>query len=87
MAYDVQIRPAAWRQLQRLPKALQRRILDRLESLSKNPRPIGSVKLTGSECTYRVRIGDYRVIYDVLDRAVVVLVLKIAHRRDVYRRR
>ncbi|MCK4626743.1 MAG: type II toxin-antitoxin system RelE/ParE family toxin [Phycisphaerae bacterium] len=87
MDYDVQIRPAAWRQLKRLPKALQRRILDRLELLAKNPRPVGSAKLTGSECTYRIRIGDYRVIYDVLDRAVVVLVLKIAHRRDVYRRR
>ena len=66
---------------------LQRRILDKLSSLAKEPRPVGAVKLTGSECTYRIRIGDYRVIYDVLDRAVLVLVLKIAHRKDVYRQR
>jgi mRNA interferase RelE/StbE len=56
-----------------------------IESLSNEPRPIGCKKLLGSEHTYRIRIGDYRVIYDIQDHELVVYVVRIRHRRDVYR--
>jgi mRNA interferase RelE/StbE len=57
-----------------------------LDSLAQNARPTGCLKLAGSPDLYRIRVGDYRVIYQVKDADVVVLVLSIGHRRDVYRR-
>jgi mRNA interferase RelE/StbE len=56
-----------------------------MERLSGNPRPVRSVKLATSDSTYRILVGNYRVIYEVLDRLVVVDVIKIGHRREVYR--
>jgi mRNA interferase RelE/StbE len=56
-----------------------------MERLASNPRPVGSVKLATSDSTYRIRVGNYRVIYEVLDRLLVVDVIKIGHRRDVNR--
>jgi len=61
------------------------KIISAIESLSENPRPSGCKKLVGSEHTYRIRIGDYRVIYDIQDHKLVVYVVRIRHRRDVYR--
>jgi mRNA interferase RelE/StbE len=56
-----------------------------MERLASNPRPVGSVKLATSGSTYRIRVGKYRVIYEVLDRLLVMDVIKIGPRRDVYR--
>ena len=84
--YDVVFRPAALRQLEDLPRAAQRRILARIESLGGSPRPRGCVKLRGSENTYRIRVGVYRVVYDVEDERLVVLIIRVRHRRDAYRR-
>jgi mRNA interferase RelE/StbE len=61
------------------------KIISAIESLSENPRPSGCKKLVGSEHTYRIRISDYRVIYDIQDHKLVVYVVRIRHRRDVYR--
>ena len=83
--YEIEFRPRAFRQLQALPRAVQRRVLNRIERLGEDPRPRGVRKLTGADRTYRIRIGDYRVIYDILDRKLVVLVLRVAHRREAYR--
>ncbi len=84
--YRVEFRPAAVKQLEGLPRSAQRRVLARVEALGRDPRPPGCRKLTGAENTYRIRIGRYRVIYDVLDDRLVVLVVKVGHRREVYRR-
>jgi mRNA interferase RelE/StbE len=85
MSYRLDYYPAATRAIEKLPRQLQRRILDRLESLKENPRPPRSIKLTGQDA-YRIRVGDYRIIYTIQDQRLIVLVIDVGHRRDVYRR-
>jgi mRNA interferase RelE/StbE len=86
MAYQVAIRPAVDRIIAQLPNQVRQRIAQRLQALSVNPRPPGSVKLAGRDA-YRIRIGDYRVIYMIYDDQLLVIVVDAGHRRDVYRRR
>jgi mRNA interferase RelE/StbE len=85
MAYTVELAPAAERQLNALAKPLRNRLIAHLLNLQHDPRPPGVKKL--SDETYRIRVGDYRIIYDVVDQTLLVLVLTIGHRREVYRRR
>lgn len=84
MAYRVEIASSAQTQFKKLHVSLQERITPKLIPLKNNPRPFGSQKLRDSSY-YRIRIGDYRVIYSVDDRIRLVRILDIAHRRDVYR--
>ena len=83
--YEVLISQTAEKQLKKLPSDAQRRIAAVIVSLGIDPRPVGSKKLTGSANTYRTRVGDYRVIYEIHDRKVIIAILKIGHRKDVYR--
>jgi mRNA interferase RelE/StbE len=83
--YQVLIVRSAERQLKKLPPQAQRKIAAVIMSLAIEPRPYGSKKLTGTANSYRVRVGDYRIIYDIFDREIVVSVLKIGHRKDIYR--
>ena len=85
MSYQIELKPSAARSLSKLPRPVQRAIVDMLDEMKANPRPNGVVKLTGEPDLYRVRVGDYRVIYTVRDRVLLVLVVRIAHRREVYR--
>ena len=85
MAYKVIIKQPALRVLQGLSKDLRTRILHRIDALAVEPRPFGCTKLSGALHAYRIRIGNYRVVDDVLDKAVVVIVLRVAHRKDIYR--
>ena len=87
MPYEVQIAPAAERQIQKLARTIQLAVIARLESLAEDPRPPGCEKLSGETSLYRVRLGDYRIIYDVQDKSLTVLVVKVGHRGDVYRKR
>ena len=86
-AYRIEFLPSARRDLVALPKDVQRRIARRIDSLSDNPRPSGGAVLRGEDGLVRIRVGDYRVIYRVNDRLFNVLVVKIGHRRQAYRRR
>lgn len=85
MAYRLEYEPGVARSLKRLPRNIQERILRRLEALKENPRPPGSIKLSG-ENAYRIRVGDYRIIYAIYDDRLVVLVIDVGQRREVYRR-
>ena len=85
--YTVEIAPAAERALRKLPAGVRNRIFKGLLLLEKAPRVHGVKKLSAEENLYRVRIGDYRVVYQIQDDALVVLVVRVAHRRDVYRRK
>jgi mRNA interferase RelE/StbE len=85
MAYSIQFKPAALRQLERLPREIQRRVAVKIEMLRLDPTPAGCKRLTGIDDTWRIRIGDYRVVYQVRREILLVLVLKIGHRREVYR--
>ncbi len=83
--YQVEIVGAAKRQLRKLSKENQRRVLDAIEKLGQNPRPHGYKQLEAKENLFRVRVGDYRVIYEIRDTILFVYVLNLVHRREVYR--
>ncbi len=86
MAYTIETAPAAERQLAKLPKDVATRIADAIERLAADPFPPGSKPLQGADKgTRRVRVGAYRVVYEVIRKRLVVLVIKIGHRGDVYR--
>lgn len=84
-AYPVTILPSALRQLGQLPRPDQKRIKKRIDHLATDPRPPGAKKLKGTEDLVRLRSGNYRIIYSVEDDRLVVLVIRLGHRRDVYR--
>ena len=85
MAYSVEFTPLAARQIRKMSRDVQKRIIDRIEELQEDPRPHGVKKLTDLEALYRVGVGDYRIIYQIRDKALVVLIVKVGHRREVYR--
>ena len=84
-AYFVALLPAARRDLKRLPTEVHQRIVAAVSKLEENPRPPGSKKLVGSENEWRLRVGDYRVLYAVEDADRQVLIARVAHRREAYR--
>lgn len=86
MSYRVEIAPAAQRQLRNLKKLAQKRILAGLEALAENPRPAGMKRLSGAQELYRIREGDYRIIYQIQEEVLLVLVVKVGHGKDVCRR-
>ena len=83
-AFRLLIKPSAAKELEAIPKEDRRRVVRRIEGLSADPRPPGCEKLSGED-KYRVRQGDYRVIYLVSDERHELIVFKIGHRREVYR--
>ena len=83
--YSVQIEKPAWDELMAIPEKMRERLFTALESLEVEPRPSGVVKLAGADDLYRIRVGDYRIIYSIEDQVKIVLVEKVGHRRDVYR--
>ncbi|HUS92552.1 MAG TPA: type II toxin-antitoxin system RelE/ParE family toxin [Phycisphaerae bacterium] len=85
MPYRVEFRPAALRGMRRIPKPFKTRLLAAIASLADTPRPPGSVPLQGPEGFHRVRVGDYRIIYLIEGRVLLICVVRIAHRKDVYR--
>lgn len=85
MVYVVEIKPAARKELAALPGDVRRRIAGKIDQLADDPRHNGCMKLVGAESTYRVRTEDYRIVYEVHDDTITVLVIRIAHRREVYR--
>jgi len=83
-SYKVLIKPSAVKDLEPLPKKDRQRIVKRIQSLGVEPRPQGCEKLSGAD-KYRVRQGDYPVVYSIDDQAQTLLVVKVGHRREVYR--
>lgn len=87
MTYQIQVAPAAARQLRKLDPPTRRRVQAAIELLAEDPRPAGAKKLVGGQGEWRVRTGDYRVVYEIHDQVLLVLVLAVGHRRDIYRPR
>lgn len=83
--HDVLIERTAERDLKSLPTAVFDRILPRIKALADNPRPAGCHKLAGSKNDWRIRIGDYRVVYEIDDFRKQVKIFRVRHRREVYR--
>jgi mRNA interferase RelE/StbE len=87
VTYRVEVAPAAVRQLRKLDPPVRRRIQAAIELLAEQPRPSGATKLVGGEGEWRVRTGDYRIVYEIHDSMLLVLVFAVGHRRDIYDRR
>lgn len=85
MAYRIELTPQAAKQLESLDRTTLKRVAARIDALADDPRPAGARKLAPRDNLYRIRVGDYRVIYRVLDRLILVTIIRIGHRRDVYR--
>ena len=83
--YQLQLLPTARRELLKLPAKIRVRVTDAIRGLQANPRPTGCKKLAGNADYYRIRVGDYRVLYEIRDRVLLVLVIRVGHRREVYR--
>lgn len=84
-SYEVQIARRALRVLATLPRKEQQRVRAAIDLLADNPRPPGCTKLSGEDSAYRVRVGVYRIVYEVIDDRLLVHVVRIGHRREVYR--
>jgi mRNA interferase RelE/StbE len=83
---EIRFKRSVSRDLRSLPQKDVHRILERISALKEDPRPLGSEKLSGREW-YRIRQGNYRILYEVDDHQVTVVVVKVGHRREVYRKR
>jgi mRNA interferase RelE/StbE len=86
MAYQLIIRPSAEKSLDAVPLNSRIRILDATDQLKVDPRPVGCEKLSGTDDElWRIRVGQYRVVYEIKKKELIVLVVRVAHRKDVYR--
>ena len=83
-SYSVRIKPSAVKELEAVPLKDRRRLVARIEGLAADPRPVGVQKLSGED-KYRLRQGDYRVLYEIVDEDLIVTVVRVGNRRDVYR--
>ena len=82
--YEIFFRESVWKELKKVPKSDLKKILSRIEQLGNDPRPMGCEKITGHEL-YRLRPGNYRIIYSIQDSELTVWVIKVGHRKDVNR--
>ncbi len=85
-SYSLQFKPSVEKDLDALPKPLIARVLTRIEALPDDPVPHQAVKLQGAERLYRLRVGDYRIVYEIDQTAVRIVIHSVRHRREVYRR-
>ncbi|MGD9216147.1 MAG: type II toxin-antitoxin system RelE/ParE family toxin [Desulfobacteraceae bacterium] len=82
--YEILFKESVWKDLKKVPKRDLKKIISRVEKLGDDPRPMGCEKLTGEEL-YRVRQGNYRIVYSIQDNELTVWVVNVGHRKDVYR--
>jgi len=85
-SYEVQIAKSVLKSLKSLPAIDVKKIVATIQSLTLDPYPDGCRKISGEKSTYRVRQGNYRIIYEIEDNKLVILILKIGHRKDVYKK-
>lgn len=84
MTYRIEVAPAARRALRGLPRPMLPRIDTAILDLARDPRPAGSTKLSGREA-WRIRVGDYRILYEIHDGVLLVVIIDLGHRREIYR--
>ena len=84
--YRIEWKNSAKKELKRLPKHVIAQVISEVEKLYNNQHPTGSKKLVGTEHTYRLRTGDYRIVYSVQNERLIIEVIRVAHRKDVYKK-
>ena len=82
--YNIQVKKSAEKELGKIPKEALQKIIEKIKSLADEPYPPGSIKLTNQE-KYRIRVNNYRILYTVEDTNLTVIVVKVGHRKDIYR--
>ena len=83
VTFEVEFTPAARKEINKLDKSIRPRLFAAIEILRENPRPPTSIRLT-NRSEYRIRVGDYRIVYEILDSKLVILVVRIGHRKSIY---
>lgn len=84
-SYQIEIKPSASKELEKLPRQMVIRVVAAIRELADNPYPSGVKKLSGFDRTFRIRVGDYRVLYDIYENRLVIEIIRIRHRKDIYR--
>jgi mRNA interferase RelE/StbE len=87
LSYRIVLKKSAAKSLKKIPKADQKRIADKIDSLAEGPPNPDTTKMKGNNPFHRVRVGDYRIIYEIQNEVLIILIVKIGHRRDIYRNR
>jgi mRNA interferase RelE/StbE len=85
-SWQIEVSSSARRQLRNLDAHVRRRIVAAIDDLAYDPRPSGAVKLTGEQDLWRIRVGNYRIVYSIEDKRLIVTLVRVAHRSEVYRR-
>ena len=86
MAYTIEFRPSVWKDIKRFPKRDLVKIKKRIEELSVNLPDFSSTKMRGNNTFHKIRSGDYRIVYEIHDDRLVILIIKIGHRNDIYKK-
>lgn len=84
-SYKIEWKNSAYKELQKLPRPLIPKIIAAVSDLSSDPYPQGVKKLIGSEHSYRIRVGDYRIVYEIIENKLIIEIVRVRHRKDVYR--
>jgi len=84
-SYKIEVKPSASRELEKLPREMIPRVVAVIRDLAENPYPQGVKKLAGFERTYRIRVGDYRILYDIFKKKLVIEIIRVRHRKDAYK--
>ena len=84
-SYQIEIKPSASKELEKLPRHIIPKIVVAIRELGENPYPQGVKKLTGFDRTYRIRVGDYRVLYNIYENRLVIEIIRVRHRKNAYR--
>ena len=85
MPYRIQVKKSAAKEIAALPKRDRRSVVKAIETLTETPRPVGVRKLAGTKDAYRLRVGDYRIIYQIDDNVLTIFIIRVRHCKDVYR--
>jgi mRNA interferase RelE/StbE len=85
-SYRIEFKSSALKELERLPRQIIPRVVAAIKGLVENPYPSGVKKLAGFERTYRVRVGDYRIMYEIYEDRLIIEIIRVKHRKDIYKR-
>ena len=86
MRYDIEVKKSAAKVLKKIPKADQKRIINKIDSLATQLPDPKTTKMKGNNPFHKIRVGDYRVIYEIQDEILLILIIKIGHRKDIYKK-
>lgn len=84
-SYRIEWKRSAQRELRKLPQPIIEKVAVAVENLANDPRPRGARKLVSSDITYRLRVGDYRIVYDIFEKKLIVEIIRVRHRKDAYK--